>query len=223
MIFANIKNIVIPEGNVKKIHEKDTGRVLWEKKTSPTYEAGYPKVGVLIQTSDYGNVWAGDSGILTPYINKWALKSDLVGWGGSGYSYAYPTGGAICTPYCFYNSAELSDPINKGHLITDAKWSNSEIRFYPRTGGMTGPDYYVTRSEVVVRYANSPNFPPLISFSAPGSLDDAQAQLVSEGYTSSGTPAYSKILLKFNLLLSSISYGIENRFVIELGDRSSGG
>lgn len=31
-IFANVKDITIPEGNVKKIQESISGRVLWEKK-----------------------------------------------------------------------------------------------------------------------------------------------------------------------------------------------
>ena len=32
MIFADVKDIVIPQGNVIKIHETASGRVLWEKK-----------------------------------------------------------------------------------------------------------------------------------------------------------------------------------------------
>ena len=34
MIFANVTDITIPEGNVIKIHETDSGRVLWEKKNT---------------------------------------------------------------------------------------------------------------------------------------------------------------------------------------------
>ena len=34
MIFANVTDIKIPQGNVIKIHETVGGRVLWEKKSS---------------------------------------------------------------------------------------------------------------------------------------------------------------------------------------------
>ena len=38
MIFANVNDISIPQGNVIKIQETDSGRVLWEKKRkSETY------------------------------------------------------------------------------------------------------------------------------------------------------------------------------------------
>lgn len=37
MIFANVNDIAIPEGNVIKIHETNGGRVLWEKKKSDEY------------------------------------------------------------------------------------------------------------------------------------------------------------------------------------------
>ena len=36
MDFANVTDISIPEGNVIKIHETNSGRVLWEKKSTPT-------------------------------------------------------------------------------------------------------------------------------------------------------------------------------------------
>lgn len=226
MIFANVTDIKISQGNVIKIHETNSRRVLWEKKDTPqipVFEEGYPKIGVLIETSNYGNVWAGDSGILTPYINKWALREILVGWGDSGYSYAYPVTGAICTPYYFYNSTEAADPTNKGHLITDAKWGNSEIRYYPRTGGMTGPDYYVARNENVVRVSNYSSFSHNITFGIPSSFENARSQLISEGYSASEPPPYySHILYKFDLLLSSVIFGLENRVIAEFGQSSSG-
>ncbi len=38
MIFANVTDITIPEGNGVKIHETNSGRVLWQKKRkSETY------------------------------------------------------------------------------------------------------------------------------------------------------------------------------------------
>ena len=42
MIFANVTDITIPQGNVIKIHETNSGRVLWEKKSDV-----YTKVNII--------------------------------------------------------------------------------------------------------------------------------------------------------------------------------
>lgn len=209
MIFANVKDIKIPEGNIKKIHEKDTGRVLWEKKTSPTYEAGYPKVGVLIQTSDYGNVWAGDSGIVTPYINKWAHNGTILTWANSEYSYQIKNGN-ILTAYGFYNSSET-----EGHLITDAVWSYSDFYCYPRTGGNIGPVYYVMDDENPGMLNKVSGSVVLISKTSIPSLVKGCKLLSDEGYNSKN--GYSKVAYKFYLYLSSITLGIANKLIAEFG------
>ena len=41
MIFANVTDIAIPQGNVMKIHETNGGRVLWEKKSVTLTETTY--------------------------------------------------------------------------------------------------------------------------------------------------------------------------------------
>ena len=48
MNFANVTGITIPDGNVVKIQETSSGRVLWQKTSTPTPE---PINYVVIQAS----------------------------------------------------------------------------------------------------------------------------------------------------------------------------
>ena len=56
MEFINVTDVTIPEGNVTRITETDSGRVLWEREV---FEEGYPRFVTTYKCSD-GTLWRSD-------------------------------------------------------------------------------------------------------------------------------------------------------------------
>lgn len=80
MIFANVTDIAIPQGNVVKIHETASGRMLWEKKQAKDWEV-VTAMGTGAVIADLGGVWYDSEQFVTNNLEPIAmLKTDRLGW-----------------------------------------------------------------------------------------------------------------------------------------------
>ena len=138
MNFANVTGITIPEGNVVKIHETNSGHVVWQKEDFPI--VGQTSVAILLTKADG---------------TKYMSRAHIFGNRGVGFVYAYDTAAdyalsrytfPIFGDYqytCKWESSgessniqigdtfelyyaktldELDDFPNKAHLVDDARW-----------------------------------------------------------------------------------------------------
>lgn len=117
MEFKNVTDIQAHFGEVIKIQETSTGKILWEK---VVVEAGYPKM-IIAQKRTEGTIYYSNSAPSSLLRNlQWSVNDLALSTGGIGPKSAV---GDVLTAYYVNNSSELASFPSSGHLITDAVWS----------------------------------------------------------------------------------------------------
>ena len=127
--FANVSAITIPQGDVTKITETITGKVLWEK---VQVDVGYPRMYVggystEKNSTQYCTMVNGTSyhdSYITAQTPYWNLTSLML----SAFS-SFPRlkVGDTFTAYYVNNGTERTNWSTQSHLVTDAAWSFSNI------------------------------------------------------------------------------------------------
>ena len=134
MIFANVTDISIPQGNVIKIQETLGGRIPWQKYI---IENGYPRMFIEQKSADdgnsyYTNTWNKDN--LSMAHNGFALResqwrvNDLIEFG------AHPLTlkvNSTFTAYYVNNSQELNNYQTAAKKVSDAVWKIEPVRIVP--------------------------------------------------------------------------------------------
>lgn len=144
--FASVTDVKIPQGNVVKIHEASSGRVIWQK-NSIVFDGEYPKIIILL-TKANGTKYASSGYRYTTSLKSYTSIDDgtIVSLPNCSsmevspyYFLNYENGkfvldrtdssslgmieiGDEFSAYYINNSSELVNFPSKAHLITDAVW-----------------------------------------------------------------------------------------------------
>lgn len=180
MIFQDVSDIQIPQGEVIKIHETNSGRILWEKKTDPPIIDGYPRFFFKINSASVGTVYYhsyfythylenGDyiflttpEGMPVDFQKKagvWSLTSLQHKFYNSHYSWLnnplpLVNVGDTITAYYVNNETEFNNFTTQAHLVEDCSWSF--LNDYS-TAQNSGKAQYRIQN---INYNGSPDFTP---------------------------------------------------------------
>ena len=162
--FANVTEVKIPQGDVTKITDS-SGRILWQK-----VQDGYPKMfvaGYSNYTNRYhysnliskSNTYEKLPGLTeysnanNPYDTLWRLTSlNLVP---ASYLKTLKVGDKF-TAYYVNNDTEKTNWQTQAHLVTDAKWTFSNVRLVAgQVGGGMGTAIYPTSASPIITLSAS--------------------------------------------------------------------
>lgn len=211
MIFANVTDIAIPQGNIIKIQETNSGRVLWMKKKiikNPVmfleiYSSG--KTTTHYKCYSKYNAYNISSSIASEGWNLGSLNIGVMRYCGK-----VSTGSTFTAYYVDSNNPQADYPA-KRQLITDAVWGVTPTGICPATSSGS----YDTTAMLKITTC------PVILSSKTGSSTKISSvknfkTFVSAFESSSFSASYSKtqypnIYVEFGLTISSPSLGVSTR------------
>ena len=226
MEFVNVKSVTIPEGDVTKIVETLTGRILWEKTTVPPVSTlKYMMVTLSHNSRTYVSNVFDSTGVVRAYAGTGKITGSIYK---GGVSLAYDDSAAVTpvgVPTLSVNDTfkilavagggavpSALDIIDSGEEVTDAVWSvESSVKVVPLTAGGYGAGVSITVPGSMISFNTSNGSTVKITKLAGSSLVSQCSREIDEHLSDYPKTSYPYFWIHSSFAVTSSSLGISSK------------